>query len=70
MSNIKPGELHGEYENFTARDEDEIDTILMSIAVNPAEVTYIWVFLRAKMITIEPIYPDVEWIQWFTKCLQ
>ena len=68
MKNIKPGELRGVYENFTARDE--IDTILMSIAVDYAEVTYIWVSLRAKVITIEPIYPDVEWIQRFTKCLQ
>ena len=68
MSNIIPGELRGEYEDFTARDE--IDTILMSIAVDPAEVTYIWVSLRTKAITIEPIYPDVDWVQRFTKCLQ
>ena len=68
MSNIIPGELRGEYENFTACDE--IDMIVMSIAVDPAEVTYIWVSLRTKTITIEPIHPDVEWIQRFTKCLQ
>ena len=43
MSNIIPGELRGEYEDFTARDE--IDMILMSIAVDYAEVTYIFGFL-------------------------
>lgn len=68
MSNIKPGELRGEYKDFTARDE--IDMIVMSIAVDYAEVTYIWVSLRTKAITIEPIYPDVDWVQRFTKCLQ
>lgn len=68
MSNIKPGELRGEYEDFTARDE--IDMILMSIAVDYAEVTYIWVSLRTKAITIEPIHPDTDWVQRFTKCLQ
>ena len=68
MSNILPGELRGEYEDFTTRDE--IDMILMSIAVDYAEVTYIWVSLRTKAITIEPIYPDDKWTRIFTKCLQ
>ena len=68
MSNIIPGELRGEYEDFTTRDE--IDMILMSIAVDYAEVTYIWVSLRTKAITIEPIAPDDKWTRIFTKCLQ
>lgn len=43
MNNVAPGELRGEYEDFTTRDE--IDMILMSIAVDYAEVTYIFGFL-------------------------
>ncbi len=68
MKNIQPGELRGEYENFTSLDE--IDMILMAIAVDWYEVVYIWVALRTKVITIEPMYPDDKWTQTFTKWLK
>ena len=68
MKNIQPGELRGEYEDFTLREE--IDMIVMAIAADPHEVVYIWVGLRTKVITIEPMYPDDKWTQTFTKWLK
>ena len=68
MKNIQPGELRGEYENFTSLDE--IDMILMAIAVDPREVVYVWVGLRTKVIAIEPCCHDDKWTQTFTKWLK
>jgi len=68
MRNIQPGELRGEYEDFTLREE--IDMIVMAIAVDWYEVVYIWVGLRTKVITIELCCPDNKWTQTFTKWLK